>query len=246
LFCVDLNGTLLGNPEYTGEFIAAWNRRLAAHRPSLIYTCGRSVAEIQRIVAECNLPKPTGIIGGLGAEVEVEGCANETMEYNRRFGSGWNPAELVKLLAGVSGLTRDEPSFLHPYQSVWRWRNAPPDELRKLEGRLADAGIEGKVLYAENRYMEIVPAKTNKGFALNWLCSLLAIPLEVVAVAGDTIHDASMMLLPKVKRIVVDNSLPDLLAELVGLEKFCSPGMMAAGVLDGLQHLGVLPPHKRR
>jgi HAD superfamily hydrolase (TIGR01484 family) len=241
LFCVDLNGTLLGNPEYTREFTATWNRLPSATRPLLVYTCGRGVAEIQRIAAECDLPKPAGIIGGLGTEIHFEGRSKETTEYNRQFEPGWKAADLVRILSGMAELVREEPSFLHPYQLAWRWRNAAPAELRKVEQRLAEAGIEGKLVYAENHHVEIVPAKTSKGLALDWLCSLLALPRDAVLVAGDTLHDASMMLMPRVKRIVVENSLPDLLAELVGLEKFDSPGVMAAGVLQGLRHFGVLP-----
>jgi hydroxymethylpyrimidine pyrophosphatase-like HAD family hydrolase len=245
LFCVDLNGTLLGNPEYTREFTAAWDRLPAANRPLLVYTCGRGVAEIQRVTTECALPKPAGIIGGLGTEVHFEGRAKETSEYCRQFQSSWKAADLLKMLSGVAGLVSDEPSFLHPYPLAWRWRNADPAELRKVEQRLADAGIEGRLVYAENRHVEIIPARTSKGLALDWLCSLLALPREAVLVAGDTLHDASMMLMPRVKRIVVENSLPDLLAELVGLEKFHAPGVMAAGVLQGLRHFGVLPHHGR-
>jgi hydroxymethylpyrimidine pyrophosphatase-like HAD family hydrolase len=141
----------------------------------------------------------------------------------------------------VTGIARGAAAFLFPYRPEWSWHNASPRALDQLRSLLAEAGIRAAVRYTFNRHLDVVPADTSKGAALNHLCSLLAIPLDAVLVAGDTLHDASMMVLPKVRRIVVENSLPDLLAELVGLEKFMATEVMANGVMEGLRHFGVLP-----
>jgi hypothetical protein len=244
LFSVDLNGTLLGNPEATAKFTAAWNHLEPGERPQLIYTCGRSIADITRVVHDHRLPAPAAMIGGLGTSLKVEGHELAAAEFNAQYEPGWNFARVEEMLGVITGMWRAAPSYLHPYKSEWRWRNAAPEELHRLESRLREAGIKGTVLYTENRYVDVVPAETSKGAALHHLCSLLAIPLDAVLVAGDTLHDASTMLLPKVRRILVDNSLPDLLAELVGLDKFFSPLSLADGVMDGLSYFGVLPRNR--
>jgi hydroxymethylpyrimidine pyrophosphatase-like HAD family hydrolase len=240
LVAVDLNGTLLGNPEATSRFAAAWHRLDGARRPHLVYACGRSVAEMQDVVNAQKLPQPTAMIGGLGTSLAVAGHQGQAREFNARFVS-WKPALIDELFAGMTGLVREAASFLHPYPSRWHWRHAAPGELARLRSRLAEAGIEAAVLCANRHSLEIIPAGTSKGLALRHLCALLAVPLEAVVVAGDTLHDASMMLLPQVKRIVVENSLPELEAELVGLEKFLAPLGLADGVVDGLRYFGVLP-----
>ena len=241
LFCVDLNGTLLGNPEATAHFTTAWRRRGSGERPALVYTCGRSVDEIRRVVAEHRLPEPTAVIGGLGTTVSIAGHDAEAAQFNERFASCWNFSRVDELVSKMTGIARGAAAFLFPYRPEWSWHNASPHALKQLQARLAEAGIHGSVRYTFNRHLDVVPADTSKGEALSYVCSLLTIPLEAVLVAGDTLHDASMMLLPKVRRIVVENSLPDLLAELVGREKFMSNEVMANGVIDGLRHFGVLP-----
>jgi len=241
LFAVDLNGTLLGNPEATARFSSAWHQLATESRPYLVYSCGRNIEEMACLIEQHDLPQPSALIGGLGTRVMVRGRDSETAAFNARFEAGWSFARVDELLGRISGLWRDVPTFLHPYKSEWRWRNAGPAELQQLRSRLAEAGIEGTVLYTDNRYIEVVPSRASKGIALDYLCSLFSVPLNAVLVAGDTLHDASMMVLPSVKRIVVDNSLPDLLAELVGCEKYFSSRTMADGVLDGLRHFGVLP-----
>jgi len=240
LFAVDLNGTLLGNPEATARFTAAWNQQREETRPHLVYSCGRSLEEIAVLVEQHNLPQPTALIGGLGTSVKLPGRDGEAATFNARFAAGWSFARVDELLGKIGGLWRDVPTFLHPYKSEWRWRNAGPAQLQQLKSRLAEAGIEGTVHYTDNRYVEVVPARASKGTALDYLCSLLSVPMDAVLVAGDTLHDASMMVLPNVKRIVIDNSLPELLAELVGCDKYFSSRIMADGVLDGLRHFGVL------
>jgi hydroxymethylpyrimidine pyrophosphatase-like HAD family hydrolase len=245
LLSLDLNGTLVGNPESTARFTASWNDLNPVGRPSLVYTCGRSVREIQRVVNEHKLPEPTAMIGGLGTSMEVKGHDREAAEFNARYQTEWDFDRIDKLFAGIAGMVREASTFLHPYKSEWRWRNTGPERLRQLRFRLADCGIKATVTCTDGERVDVVPAGTNKGMALGCLCSLLAVPLDAVLVAGDSLHDASMLLLPKVKRIVVDNSLPDLLAELVGLEKFYSPRVMADGVMDGLRHFGVLPSTHR-
>lgn len=244
LVSVDLNGTLLGNPEATHRFAAAWNHLNPSRRPQLVYTCGRSLPEMQAVVNESKLPVPAAMIGGLGTSLAVAGHERAAGEFNARFAPGWRPALIEELFAGMTGLVREAVSFLHPYPSRWYWRNAAPDDLSRLRSRLAAAGIKATMLGANRQTFEIIPAGTSKGAALEHLCSLLAVPLQAVVVAGDTLHDASVLRLPGVKRIVVQNALPELEAELVGLEKFLAARVLADGVMDGLRHFGVLPRHQ--
>src|SRR6187402_685772 len=150
LFCVDLNGTLLGNPEATAHFSTSW-RLGSGDRPALVYTCGRSVDEIRRVVSEHRLPEPTAVIGGLGTSVAIAGHDVEATTFNERFASRWNFAQVDDLVSKMTGIARGAAAFLFPYRPEWSWHNASPHALDQLQARLAEAGIRGSVRYTFNR-----------------------------------------------------------------------------------------------
>ncbi len=70
-------------------------------------------------------------------------------------------------------------------------------------------------------------------------------PLENVLVAGDTGNDSSLFLLPGVHGTVVENAQPELIEAVVPVPTFNATRVMADGVLEGLQHFGVIPASPR-
>ncbi len=122
---------------------------------------------------------------------------------------------------------------------IYRTR-ARRDEVADLARRLRAAGIQAHVDYSCRYFLDVVPVRAGKGRALTWLCSRLHISLRNVLVAGDSANDSSMFLLDDVKGIVVGNALPELLSDVSLLQMFVAQGTMADGVLEGLQHFGVL------
>ena len=118
------------------------------------------------------------------------------------------------------------------------WR----DELDELKRRLRAGGIRAHVDYSCRYFLDVVPAGAGKGQSLAWLCKRLNISLGNVLVAGDTASDTSMFLLPGVRGIVVENALPELLAEVVRRQIFVARNSLADGVVEGLEHFGVTAP----
>ena len=51
MFCSDLDGTLIGNPEATRRFKQAWESLPARSRPLLVYTSGRLVQDVIDLLA---------------------------------------------------------------------------------------------------------------------------------------------------------------------------------------------------
>ncbi|HTB81903.1 MAG TPA: HAD-IIB family hydrolase [Opitutaceae bacterium] len=241
LFCSDLDGTLVGNPESSQRFKATWEKIPARRRPLLVYSSGRLVDDMRRFFIDREvLPVPDYSIAGVGTQIYDERKGRMLEEFYRHLATNWD-LKLVQELAGhFPGMQPQPAEFQHAFKSSWFLERATPETLRELDQQLAALGLEAAIVYSSARDLDILPRRATKGGALQWLCEQLQVPLDQVLVAGDTGNDSSLFLLPGVRGIIVENAQPELFEATVEIPTYTSRLVMADGVLDGLRHYGVV------
>ena len=240
LFSTDLDGTLLGNPEATRRFHTVWTALAGEARPLLVYNSGRLVADLRRFVDQGTVPAADYYIGGVGTQVFDVKANRFLSELQSNLADGWNLVQVRDIVGRFPGVRPQPDEFQHEFKSSWFLDRASPAAIRDLESQLARENLKVKIVYSSSRDLDVLPRRATKGGALAWLCQRLDIPLDKVIVAGDTGNDSSMFRLPGVRGIIVENALPELFEATVDIPTYSSRQILADGVLDGLQHYGVV------
>jgi sucrose-6F-phosphate phosphohydrolase len=240
LFSSDLDGTLLGNPEATKRFKAAWEKLPPRRRPLLVYNSGRLVDDLRRFVADGSLPAPDYLIGGVGTQIFNYRTEQFLNDFYQFLAEGWELARIEAVVGAFPGARRQPDEFQHQFKSSWFLERATPEQLGELRQRLAVAGLGASLVYSSQRDLDLLPPRATKAGALQWLCTKLRIGLDETLVAGDTGNDSSMFRLPGVRGIIVENAQPELFEATVDIPVYTARAVLADGVLDGLLHHGVI------
>ncbi len=158
LFCSDLDGTLLGNPEAARRFKTAWEELPTNSRPLLSYASGRLVQDVIDLLATCVLPWPDYIIGGVGTQIYDGRRKRPLNEFSQQFSTGWDLEKIEAIVRSIPGITRQPPQFLHLYKSSWYLPEAAPETIVALEQQLLDSGLRVRVVYSSARDLDVLPA----------------------------------------------------------------------------------------
>ncbi|WP_143304474.1 HAD-IIB family hydrolase [Chitinophaga vietnamensis] len=228
LLATDLDGTLLGGTDTDKEILY----NLLRDHPDiqLVFVTGRGIRSVIRLLEDVILPRPEYIICDVGATVTHLPTMMAVEPLQSGIAAKWPGEHVREQLKGVKGLLHQEAH--QQYRCSYYYDDSTDIE----SARKMAAQLQCDLLLSAGKYLDILPQGVNKGYTLQQLLQMLALPHERILVAGDSMNDFSMYELG-FKGVVVGGAEPSLLALTANMPHVLQAQRTGAGgILEAMKY----------
>ncbi|MDT8376982.1 MAG: HAD family hydrolase [Mariprofundaceae bacterium] len=238
----DLDQNLLGDPDSLGEFTAM----LQKHRKQVSFgiATGRSLKSALTALRKHSIPQPDVLITSLGTEIYYAPNLTRDSVWSRHINHRWHRNDILNILADIPGLELQPKNCQTPYKLSYYIDPAIAPDVHEINSTLLQHEQTANVIFSHGQFLDILPCRASKGFALRWAAEQLAIPLENLLVAGGSGADEDMMR-GNTQAVVVANRHDEELSGLVDVERiYFAEQSYAAGIIEAIEHYGFFDTRK--
>lgn len=234
----DIDQNLLGDRRSLPEFIEVIknNRKCI----SFGIATGRRLDSALKVLRQNRIPHPDVLITSAGTEIYYAPNLTWDRAWAEHIDHQWNPKAVRRVLAEMPGLSLQAKVEQSTFKISYYYDQELAPGIEEIRHQLLQNEQAVNVIFSFGQYLDIVPARASKGFALRWFAEQWDIPLENILTAGGSGADEDMMR-GNTKSIVVANRHHEELSELTDIETvFFASKPCAAGILEGIEHYDFL------
>ncbi len=237
LLISDIDHTLIGT-EDDEEALCTLRERLD-ERGDIGFgvATGRSLELVKEVLGRHEFPPLDVVVSSVGSEIHYGPDLLPDRGYARYLSHRWEPDAVREALNHFPFLEQQKPQAQRPYKLSYFLEDA--SKLGEVKAALADAKLKCSVIYSHGRFLDILPYRASKGKAIRYLADKWGLKPDKIAVAGDSGNDEEM-LAGRFKGIVVGNHQPELKPLKKRRNVYFAQAAYARGVLEGLEHHGLL------
>jgi len=197
---------------------------------------GRGLEPTLKILKRFGIPVPDVLIIGMGTELYYAPQLTADIAWTNHIDHQWNQKSVHRILADVPGVALQPKSEQLRYKVSYYYdsNNAPSlDEINRLI-RQNEENVNAFISFGQ--FLDVLPARASKGFALRYFAQQWDIPLERILVAGGTAGDEDMMR-GNTLSVVIANPHREELSDLSEMERvYFSDGKYARGILEAIEY----------
>lgn len=230
----DLDQNLLGDLESLSEF----KEMIASRRKQVSFgiATGRSLESALSVIRKNKIPLPDILITSLGTSIYYAPNLTGDIVWRRHINHRWHRQDLVELLSEIPGLKMQEKEHQTALKLSYYIDPSVAPDIQEINRHLLQHEHAVHVVFSHGQFLDILPHRASKGFALRWAAEQLDIPFENLLVAGGSGADEDMMR-GNPRAVVVANRHDEELSELTDIQQiYFAEKPYAAGIIEAIEH----------
>ncbi len=230
----DLDQNLLADPKSLARFINVMreNRKCATFG----IATGRRLDAALRMMKQYGIPQPDVLITSLGTEIHYAPRLTADYAWVHHIDHLWNRNAVLRILADLPGIKLQPRIEQSRFKLSYYIDPGLAPGLDEINSLLHQHEQTVSTFMSFGQFLDIVPVRASKGFALRWFADQWEIPLEHILVAGGSGADEDMMR-GNTMAVVVANRHNEELSALVDIERiYFAKQPFSAGILEAIEH----------
>jgi sucrose-phosphate synthase len=230
----DLDQNLLTDPKSLASFVSVMrdNRKCATFG----IATGRRLDVALRVMKQYGIPQPDVLITSLGTEIHYAPRLTADYAWTQHIDHLWNRKAVLRILADLPGMELQPKTEQSRYKVSYYIDPGHAPSVKDINRLLHQQEQTVSVFLSFGQFLDIVPVRASKGFALRWFADQWGIPLEHILVAGGSGADEDMMR-GNTMAVVVANRHHEELSALSDVERiYFAKQPYAAGIIEAIEH----------
>jgi len=197
---------------------------------------GRGLEPTLKILKRFGIPVPDVLIIGMGTELYYAPQLTADIAWTNHIDHQWNPKAVHRILSDVPGLELQAKSEQLRYKVSYYYDSNKAPSLDEINRLIRQNEENVNIFISFGQFLDVLPARASKGFALRYFAQQWDIPLERILVAGGTAGDEDMMR-GNTLSVVIANPHREELSDLSEIERvYFSDGEYAQGILEAIEY----------
>jgi len=230
----DLDQNLLGDRESLFRLtqLIQTNRKCA----TFAIATGRRLDSALSVMKQYNIPQPDILITSLGTEIYYAPNLTKDTAWSDHIDHLWNPKAIRRLLSSLPGLKLQWKHEQSAFKLSYFIDPEKAPDVHEINHLLLRNDQSVNVVQSFGQFLDIVPIRASKGYALRWVNEQWNIPLENTLTAGGSGADEDLMR-GNTLAVVVANRHSEELSDLADIERiYFASQSYAAGIIEALEH----------
>ncbi len=230
----DLDQNLLGDPKSLSILVSVLrdNRKCA----SFGIATGRRLESALRAMKKYAIPEPDVLITAGGTAIHYAPKLTEDRGWTRHIEHNWTPSAVHRVLDQLPGLELQAKKEQSRYKISYFIDPLKAPSIDEINRLLHQEELSVNVILSFGQFLDVLPIRASKGFALRYFADRWDIALEQVLAAGGSGADEDMMR-GNTLAVVVANRHDEELSQLVDMDRiYFAKQPYASGILEALDH----------